>query len=212
MVRVKICGIRRREDADAAVEAGAGALGFNFVKGTPRYISPLEAARIIATVPEGLWCVGVFVDEAPDRVREIAALTGISVLQFHGSESSEYWDGFAPFKRIKALKVDRSFSPSVLAQFPSADAFLLDGSSPGMHGGTGQTFDWSMAERAKAFGRIIVAGGLNPGNVADAVRAVNPWAVDVSSGVESEPGRKDPRLIRAFVDAVHAADAELVSR
>ena len=208
MIRVKVCGIRRAEDAAAAVEAGASALGFNFWKGTPRYILPREAGRIVATVPEGLWMVGVFVDESPERVFEIAAEAGVSVLQFHGSETPEYWDRFVSFKRIKAFKVGPGFQPDKLRHYPSADGFLLDASVTGMVGGTGQTFDWSLAEKTKEFGRIILAGGLNARNVADAVCRVRPWGVDVCSGVESEPGKKDPQLIRSFIAAVRDAEGE----
>src|ERR1017187_504546 len=136
MVRVKICGIRRAEDAAAAVEAGASALGFNFWKGTPRYISPREAASILATVPEDVWKVGVFVDEIQERVLEIAAETGVSVLQFHGNESPEYWDQFVSFKRIKAFKVGSAFQAAELSRYRSAAAYLLDGSVTGMVGGT----------------------------------------------------------------------------
>lgn len=211
MVRVKICGIRRAEDAAAAVEAGASALGFNFWKGTARYISPREAARIVATVPEDVWKVGVFVDEIPERVLEIAAETGVSVLQFHGNESPDYWDRFVSFQRIKAFKVRSDFQPVQLSRYRSAAAYLLDASVTGMVGGTGQTFDWSLAEKAKAFGRIILAGGLNAGNVGEAVRRVQPWAVDVASGVETEPGKKDPRLIREFMEAVRVAESAVTS-
>ena len=145
MVHVKICGIRCAEDAAAAVEAGASALGFNFWKGTPRYISPREAARIVRLIPREVWKVGVFVDEIQERVWEIAAETGVFVLQFHGNESPEYWDRFVSFKRIKAFKVGSNFQPEELSYYRSATAYLLDGSVSGMVGGTGQTFDWSLA-------------------------------------------------------------------
>ena len=211
MIRVKICGIRHPEDAVAAAEAGASALGFNFWKGTARYILPREAARMIALVPEGLWRVGVFVDERPERVHEIAAETGVSVLQFHGSETPDYWDRFVAFKRIKAVKLAGRFPAAEVARFASPDALLLDASVKGLVGGTGQTFDWSLAEPAKAYGRVILAGGLNVDNVAEAVRRVRPWGVDVCSGVESEPGRKDPELIRKFIETVRAVEKEIES-
>ena len=175
MVHVKICGIRRAEDAEVAIEAGASALGFNFWKGTPRYISPREAARILSAVPRDVWTVGVFVDEIPDRVREIAAETGVSMLQFHGSESPEYLDRLASFVKIKAIRVGNDFQPEQLGRYRSASAFLLDGFVASMPGGTGKTFDWSQAEKAKAFGRIILAGGLKAQNVGEAVRHVQPW-------------------------------------
>ena len=208
MVHVKICGIRRAEDAEAAVEAGASALGFNFWKGTPRYITPREAARILSAVPRDIWTVAVFVDETPERVLEIAAETGVTVLQFHGSESPEYLDRLESFVKIKAVKVGSDFQPEQISRYRSASAFLLDGFVAGMHGGTGKTFDWSQAQKAKAFGKIILAGGLKASNVGEAVRQVCPWGVDVCSGVETEPGKKDPQRIREFIQAVRAAELQ----
>lgn len=211
MVPVKICGIRHAEDAAAAVEAGASALGFNFWNGTPRYISPAEAARIIAGIPQRIWTVGVFVDEALERVLDIASQTGVRVLQLHGSESPEYLQRLGSLPKIKAIKVSNDFQPEQLHRYPSASAFLLDCHVPGLVGGTGQTFDWSLAERATSYGKIILAGGLHPENVGMAVRQVRPWAVDVCSGVEITPGRKDPRRIREFIQAVRAAEAEIAA-
>ena len=208
MVQVKICGIRRAEDAEAAIQAGANALGFNFWKGTPRYISPREAARILSAVSRGIWTVAVFVDETPERVLEIAVETGVSVLQFHGSESPEYLDRLESYLKIKAVKVGNDFHPEQIIRYRSASAFLLDGFVAGMHGGTGKTFDWSQAQKAKAFGRIILAGGLKASNVGEAVRQVCPWGVDVCSGVEAEPGKKDPQRIRQFVESVRAAELQ----
>ena len=205
---MKICGIRRAEDAEAAVQAGASALGFNFWKGTPRYIFPREAARILSAVPRDIWTVAVFVDETPERVLEIAAETGVSVLQFHGSESPEYLDRLESYLKIKAVKVGSDFRPEQISRYRSASAFLLDGFVAGMHGGTGKTFDWSQAQKAKAFGKIILAGGLKASNVGEAVRQVCPWGVDVCSGVETEPGKKDPHRIRQFVQSVRAAELQ----
>ncbi|MBI4464218.1 MAG: phosphoribosylanthranilate isomerase [Acidobacteria bacterium] len=222
MVHVKICGIRHAEDAAVAVEAGASALGFNFWSGTPRYIAPEEAARIIegleglrAAVPRDIWRVGVFVDEALERVLEIAAETGISVLQLHGSESPEYLERLGSWPKIKAiikaLRVSDDFQPEQLLRYRSANAFLLDGFVAGMHGGTGKSFDWTRAEKAASFGKIILAGGLNPDNVGMAVRQVRPWGVDVCSGVEITPGKKDPQRIWEFIQAVRAAEAEMAA-
>ena len=206
MTRVKICGIRRAEDAAAAVAAGADALGFNFWKGTPRYVAPSEAATMVAAAPPGVLTVGVFVDEEPERVAEIADQTGVMALQLHGSETPAYLDSLGAFLKIKAMKVSPGFDPAKMDDYGSASLFLLEGLVAGMVGGTGQTFDWSIAEQAKEHGKIILAGGLTPDNVADAVRRVRPWGVDVASGVESEPGKKDPRLIRAFIQAARSAD------
>ena len=144
---------------------------------------------------------------SPESVLEIARESGVSMLQFHGNESPEYWEHFAPFQRIKAFKVGADFQASELNRYPSAAAFLLDGAVDGQWGGTGRTFDWSLAEKAKEFGNVILAGGLHAGNVADAVRRVRPWGVDVASGVESEPGKKDPQLIRRFIGAVREAES-----
>ncbi|MBI3895723.1 MAG: phosphoribosylanthranilate isomerase [Acidobacteria bacterium] len=206
MIFVKLCGIRRMEDAQVAIEAGANALGFNFWKGTPRYISPPEAARIIATVPPSIWRVGVFVDEDPQRVFQIAAETGISALQFHGSESAKYLDQLGPYEKIKVFKVGTGFEPEQLRPYRSASAFLLDSFAAGLPGGTGKTFDWSQAIRAKEYGRIILAGGLRPQNVEEAIQQVRPWGVDVSSGVETEPGKKNPKLIQDFIEVVRRVE------
>ena len=215
MVHVKICGIRHAEDATAAVEAGASLLGFNFWSGTPRYISPAEAAHIIeglqAAVPREIRTVGVFVDEAPERLLAIASQAGVGAIQLHGSESPEYLERLGPLPKIKAIKVSNDFQPEQLLLYRAANAFLLDGFVAGMHGGTGTSFDWSLAEKTTAYGKIILAGGLNPDNVGMAVRQVRPWGVDVCSGVEITPGKKDPRRIREFIQAVRVAEAEIAA-
>jgi len=203
MVLVKICGITDLEGALAAVAAGADALGFNFWRPGRRYISPARAAEIIAALPASVWKVGVFVDEEPATVLRIARQAGVGVLQLHGAERPEYLDSLAPYSRWKAFRVDDSFRPEELARY-RADAFLLDsaGQTPG---GTGLAFDWERALAAKQFGRVILAGGLTPENVGEAVRCVAPWGVDVASGVESSPGKKDPRRIEHFVRAARQA-------
>lgn len=206
MVRVKICGLRRAEDAAAAVTAGADALGFNFWPGSRRYIEPAGAARIVAEVPPQVLTVGVFVDEQPERVLAIAEQTGIMALQLHGNESPEYVDQLGDYLKIKTIKVGPGFQPKDLSRYPSASLFLLEGFVAGMVGGTGRTFDWSLAEMAKDYGKIILAGGLTPDNVAEAVRRVRPWGVDVASGVERKPGIKDPELIREFIQAARTAE------
>jgi len=211
MIRVKICGLTRVEDAAAAVAAGADALGFNFWNGSPRFIDPARAARIVENIPSSVLTVGVFVDEEPGRLLAIAEQTGIMALQLHGSETPEYVDRLGAYLKIKALKVNDDFQPEVLQRYPSASIFLLDGYVAGMVGGTGRTFDWSLAIKAKEYGKIMLAGGLTHENVAAAVRRVEPWGVDVASGVESEPGKKDPRLIREFVRAARSVEMEAAS-
>lgn len=206
MVFVKICGITNSDDARAAVEAGANALGFNFWRPGKRYIAPERAAEIIAGLPGDVWKVGVFVDEPPENVRRIAADAGLTALQMHGSESPEYLDGFGTYRKVKAFRIDASFSAPMLARY-HADAFLLDGAGD-TPGGTGATFDWKRAVEAKSFGQILLAGGLTPENVAGAVRSVRPWGVDAASGVESAPGKKDPKRVRQFIEAVREVEHE----
>ena len=213
IVQIKICGMRRAEEVAAAVEAGVDLLGFNFWPGTARYIPPAEAVSLIRSVPSHVWTVGVFVDETPERVLEIAAMTGVSVLQLHGSEVPEYFDRLGSIRKIKAFKVTESFRAEALAAYGSAYAFLLDGYvAGGLPGGTGKAFDWSHARRAGEFGKVIVAGGLNARNVEAAVRQAQPWGVDVCSGVETAPGVKDPKLIREFIRAARQAEHYVPSR
>ena len=212
VVQIKICGIRSAAEVAVAVEAGADLLGFNFWPGTSRYIPPEEAAPLIRAVPSHIWTVGVFVDETPERVLEIAARTGVSALQFHGNETPEYMDRLGSLRRIKAFKVSNDFEPDQLRRYASAYAFLLDGwVAGGLPGGTGRVFDWSHAERAKAYGKFILAGGLNAKNVGDAIRQVEPWGVDVCSGVEIRPGKKDPKLVRDFIRAARETERQLLS-
>ena len=199
MTWIKICGLRRAEDVSAAVDAGADALGFNFWTGTKRYIDPPEAARLIKGLPSKILPVGVFVDSMPNHILEVAAATGIQAIQLHGEESPEVLSALGAFKTIKAIKIGDRVEPARLQAFRKADIILLDRAVNGMVGGTGVTFDWSLAAEAKKHATILLAGGLNPGNVAEAIRQVRPWGVDVASGVESEPGVKDPTLIREFI-------------
>ena len=214
MVHVKICGITDLASASVAVEAGANALGFNFWRPGRRYVPPEQAAEIIAALPPQIWPqiwrVGVFVDEEPARVLEIAQKVGLSAVQLHGSESPEYLEALQDYLKVKAFRVDHSFAPELLARY-RADAFLLDGSgnSPG---GTGTAFDWQRALAAKQFGRIVLAGGLTPENVGEAVRQVDPWGVDVASGVEREPGKKDPHRVREFIRAVREEEKAQVGQ
>lgn len=199
MTWIKICGLRRAEDVSAAVDAGADALGFNFWTGTRRYIDPLEAARIIRDLPSKVVPVGVFVDSTSAHILKVAADTGIRAIQLHGEESPEILSDLRAFKTIKAIKISEKVEPAKLQEFRKADIILLDRAVNGMVGGTGITFDWSLAAEAKKYATILLAGGLNPENVAEAIRQVQPWGVDVASGVESEPGVKDPALIRDFI-------------
>ena len=198
MVKVKICGITSLEDALTAVDAGADALGFVFYPQSPRHINPEQAADIIRKLPPFVQTVGLFVDEELSIVNATADQCGLDVIQLHGEESPEYCDSVRR-RVIKAFRVkDITTLDSLLPYHVSG--CLLDAWTPAAHGGTGQTFNWEIAAEAVKRGhRIVLAGGLTPDNVAEAVRRVNPFAVDVSSGVESSPGRKDADKIKKFI-------------
>jgi phosphoribosylanthranilate isomerase len=207
MFRVKICGITNWEDARHAIEAGCDALGFNFYPRSPRYITPQAAATIRGRMPKEIAAVGVFVNAAPSVIAELAGALHLNFAQLHGEElpaAARVVGRATPV--IKAFRVGPRFRAARVAKYP-ATAFLLDGApaNGGPRGGSGRTFDWSLARRAAEFGPIVLAGGLTPLNVAQAIRAARPAAVDVASGVESAPGRKDPRKLRAFLDAVDSA-------
>jgi len=204
--RVKICGLTSSEDALAAVQAGADALGFMFFSGSPRCIPRAHAADIIRGLPPFIAKVGVFVNPADADVHAAIDECGIDTLQFHGEETPAFCRQFG-LKTIKAFRMRDESSLAELKPF-ATEAWLLDSFVPGQRGGTGATFNWDLAAGAvKLGGRVILAGGLTPDNVAAALRRVQPYALDVSSGVESAPGRKDPAKIRAFLDAVRAAEA-----
>lgn len=203
-VRVKICGITRGEDAAAAVAAGADALGFMFFEGSPRCLSHEQARAIITGVPPFIARVGVFVNPAEADVRSAIAECGIDTLQFHGEETPEFCRRFG-LPILKAFRVQDESSLKSLTQF-ATEAWLLDSFVPGQHGGTGAIFNWDLAAQAVSRGgRVILAGGLTPENASDAVLRVRPYALDVSSGVESAPGRKDAAKVRAFIAAAKHA-------
>jgi len=203
-VKLKICGIKNLDDAMAAVDFGADALGFVFFKESPRYISRDEAAKIIKQLPSFTTTVGVFVNETPDQIERIISLTGIDIIQLHGDEPPEMCD--TSKRIIKAIRVRSLESLEPLKRYrEKVSAFLLDTFTPGTFGGTGQKFNWDIALDAKQFGRIILAGGLTPDNVAEAVRYVRPYGVDVSSGVESEKGKKDLKKMKLFIERAKGA-------
>jgi phosphoribosylanthranilate isomerase len=206
MMRVKICGITSREDAWAAVEAGADALGFIFVKGTPRYIEPEAAAAIVAEMPPFLTTVGVFVNRTPEEIERIVRASGLNLAQLHGEESPADCRRLrVPFVRV--IRVQDECDLEALHIFPEAKGFLLDSYVADQQGGTGKSFPWEIAAKAARQARVILAGGLTPDNVALAVALVRPYAVDVSSGVEACQGRKDHRKVREFIERAKKADA-----
>lgn len=188
---VKICGITNREDAAAAVEAGASALGFNFYRESPRYISPTGAALIAGKVPPGVWKVGVFVNEPAGTVARIALETGLDVAQLYGSAEAR---GLPVWR---ACGIDDWDSAVMLDDV--IEALLIDAPSGGQYGGAGQTFDWSRAKDIPK--KIVIAGGLDAGNVQQAIESARPWGVDACSRIEKSPGIKDHEKMRKFVKA-----------
>ena len=198
--KVKICGITSSEDAQAAVAAGADAIGLVFYPPSSRYVTPRVAAQIVAELGPFVTTVGLFVNEDAEAVKETLALTNLQLLQFHGDESEEYCRQFQrPY--IKALRMSPDLDPSqAMAVYPGACGYLFDAWQPDKFGGTGKTFDWRRID-GLASDKLILAGGLNPDNVEAAVQAVRPYAVDVSGGVELAPGKKDHLALKAFIKA-----------
>lgn len=211
MVRVKVCGITNLGDALAAVAAGADELGFNFYPRSPRYVEPSKAREIVARLPPGVLSVGVFVNEESAAVESVVKVSGVGAVQLHGDESPPYCEslsGLPGLRVIKALRVGEGFTPEGAAEFP-VEAILLDSFSAAARGGTGHTFDWSLARRTRTLvARLYLAGGLTPENVAAAIAEVAPYAVDVCSGVEARPGRKDPARVSRFLAAVRSVVKE----
>jgi phosphoribosylanthranilate isomerase len=202
-VRIKICGITRYGDAKAAEGLGVDALGFVFYPKSPRYIAPQDAAAIIKQLPPFVSRVGIFVDEEIDEVVTVARATGIDTVQLHGTESPRYCSKI-PLPVIKAFSIEPSSDISLLGRYDVA-AFLLDTWSSRLRGGTGKTFDWSIARSAcLRYDRVILAGGLNPTNLEEALETVQPYGIDISSGVEIKPGIKNPRKMRDAVQIVRA--------
>jgi len=199
-VKVKICGITNLADGMAAAEAGADALGFVFYDRSPRGVSIEAAADLIRHLPPFVLKVGVLVNASEDLVFRAIRECGLSLLQFHGDEAPEYCLQFG-LMSMKAFRIRDAASLQALRNYPT-DAWLLDAYVPGTPGGTGETFNWDLALEAQKLGRpIFLAGGLTPENVAEAVRRARPYGVDVSSGVEAAPGRKDHAKVRAFIQA-----------
>ena len=195
--RVKICGITNLEDALHASACGADALGFVFYAGSPRCVDPHLVRRIIAELPPLVTTVGLFVNENPVRIREMVEFCGLNTIQLHGDEKPDQCS-YPPCRVIKALRLNGPQMDGVFAAYRVA-ALLLDAYVPDHFGGTGQRCDWQLAAAIAAQHRVILAGGLNADNVAEAVRQVRPYGVDVSSGVEKQPGQKDPEQVARFI-------------
>lgn len=205
MVRVKVCGITNLKDALTCVREGVEMLGFNFYRSSPRYIAPEAARRIIEQLPSEVLTVGIFVnEESPEEVARLADVAGVAGIQLHGDETPVYCRALKDRFVIKAVRVEGDFIPEQMAVYET-EAVLLDGFSSKAHGGTGERFDWSVAQQTRQFvSKLFLAGGLTPENVTEAVAVVRPYAVDVCSSLESAPGQKDDDRVRAFVAAARS--------
>jgi len=205
MTLVKICGITNLEDALSAVNAGAGALGFNFYEPSPRYIDPVKAREIIEKVPKQVLTVGVFVNEERERLQSIALEAGVTALQLHGDESPQYCAELKEWYLIKAFSVGDDFDPGVVVDYP-VKAVMIDARHKTLRGGTGLLSDWSIARRIRGLGKpLFLAGGLSPDNVREAITVVKPYAVDACSALEESPGKKNHERMRAFFKAIQEA-------
>jgi len=204
--RIKICGITRQEDARLAADLGADAIGFVFWPGSPRHVDIRHAAAIVRGLPPFVTPVGVFVNQSLDEIRTIARFVSLGVIQLHGDEPADMCEQ-VPGACIKAIGVGHTFDVASLAGWPPPVLPLLDVHDPARRGGTGRPVDWGVAAAAARVRPVVLAGGLCPDNIQDAILQVRPYAVDVSSGVEREPGIKDAAQLRAFFEGVARADA-----
>lgn len=206
MTRIKICGITNKEDALAAARLRIDMLGFVFHRASKRYVTPKTARDIVNELPQAIGKVGVFVDETADVVRGIAEDASLTALQFHGSETPEYCRAFkGDYKVIKAFRLRERKDLAPINDY-GVDYYLLDTYVTDQAGGSGKRFDWTILENFEFLRPIILSGGLTPENVGDAIREVWPYCVDVSSGVESSPGKKDLTLMTRFVEHVRKVD------
>jgi phosphoribosylanthranilate isomerase len=209
MTRVKICGITNTDDARVAVDAGADLLGLIFYPPSPRYVTPEQARAIVESIPATLPAVGVFVNEDADTVGRIARASGVRFVQLHGDESPALCAQM-PCPVIKTLRFTARVRPDVMRQY-AVMAFLIEGFHPQVYGGGGARADWDRVAALRTSGRIFLAGGLTPENVGQAIRTVRPYAVDVCSGVEATPGKKDWHKVRSFIAQAKALPCETAS-
>lgn len=198
MVRVKICGITTVDDAKAALDLGADAIGVIFAK-SPRQVTQKRAAEISRAVGPWIAVLGVFVDETPAEMRRLARECSLSAVQLHGRETPKTVGSLTGIKVLKAFHVGEGFKPAEMAAYRNADAFLFDTKVPGQAGGTGVVFDWKILNKFRSDKPFIISGGLHPGNVAQAIRYFKPYGVEVSSGVEKSVGKKDLKKVRKFI-------------
>ncbi len=203
----KICGITRAQDALAAADLGADAIGLNFYPKSPRAIAVADVANLVEVIPQWVSVVALFVNPTPELVRQVLGTGAVDLLQFHGSESAEFCEQFdTPYMKVVAVKVDSDLN-SEFAKYESAQYMLLDSFDPIMLGGTGKAFDWGRVIELtqKQRSRLVLAGGLGPANVREAIKVVQPFGVDVSSGVEASKGIKDLKMMQLFIQGVRAS-------
>jgi len=202
-MRVKICGITRIEDAMEAIKNGVNALGFIFYKKSKRYVEPQKVKEIIEKIPPFVTTVGVFVNEEIEEIKRIVKITKLDLVQLHGEEDEEYIDKIK--KEVKVLKAFRVKNKNVLEEIKAMnlDSFLLDAFTKEEYGGTGKTFDWEIARESKKLGNVILAGGINENNIEEIIKKIQPYAVDISSGVEVEPGIKDVKKIKNILKKIN---------
>jgi len=201
MIRTKICGITRLEDALTSVRYGANALGFNFYEKSPRYISPDKALDIINQLPPFVSVVGLFVNDSYDKIKKITNMCGFRTIQLHGDESPDFCSKFKSNRVIKALRIKQESDLENIKKYDVC-GYILDSFSPDTYGGTGLSFDWNVLGKIDSAKNIIVAGGINPDNIEHLLRTVVPYGVDICSGVELSPGVKDEKLIREIMSKI----------
>jgi phosphoribosylanthranilate isomerase len=204
MIRIKICGITRLEDAISASRLGVDALGYIFYEKSKRFISPANAAAIIKKIPPFITNVGVFVDASLETIKQVQQITGIGTIQLHGHESPEFCAQVSG-RVIKAFSVSNNFRISIIREYSGLSAFLLDAWDENLKGGTGKPIEWSLAAKAAQMGNLILAGGLGPINLKEAIEIVKPYGVDLNSGVEVMPGQKNPAKMQEAVQIVRKA-------
>ena len=210
-MEIKICGITNMEDAVMAFAYGADALGFIFYEKSPRYVSPETAMRVIRNLPDDISKVGVFVNHDIQAVRQIYEFCGLDLIQLHGDESPAYCREFPQSILIKAISPGNEEDLGIVNRY-GVRAVIIDARESGLYGGTGKKSNWELAAKLKEMHLLVLSGGLNAGNILEGIKTVSPHAVDVSSGVELSPGKKDPKKVQSMIETVHAAGKKSITK